>query len=103
MPRCVRAPLFALMSALFAMCAIGCSSDPASAPDSVENPSAAVAPTFPPANNIEVSDAVPTLEELNEMGIGDQSAECFIATIDPDGTGRVASAELFLEAWAACL
>lgn len=87
-----------------------CSSDPAVEPAEPSRPTTTAAPAVSetpapadPPNNITVSDAVPTLEELRNMGIADQAAECFINTIDPDGTGTVQSADLFIEAFGACL
>jgi hypothetical protein len=59
--------------------------------------------TQAPAGPIVVSDAVPSLAELHDLGIGEAAAECFVSTIDPEGTGRVAGAELFMEALARCL
>jgi len=49
------------------------------------------------------SDAVPSIEELLETGLSESQAVCFRETIDPDGTGRVASAELFGQAFGECL
>lgn len=49
-----------------------------------------------------VSDAVPSVQELLDIGLTQTQAECFIATIDPDETGRVQSAELFVEALSTC-
>jgi PBP1b-binding outer membrane lipoprotein LpoB len=54
-------------------------------------------------NSLRATDAVPTLDQLSEMGVGDEVAACFVATIDPDGTGRVANVDLFVEAIATCL
>ena len=56
-----------------------------------------------PLSNLRVTDAVPTLEQLREMGVGDEAAACFVATIGPNNTGRVANVELFIEAMAACI
>lgn len=49
-----------------------------------------------------VSDAVPTKQELLDIGLTDAQAECFIATIDPNETGRVETADLFVEALSTC-
>lgn len=43
------------------------------------------------------------LDQLSEMGVGDEAAACFVATIDPDNTGRVTNVDLVVEAIAACL
>ncbi len=56
-----------------------------------------------PLSNLRVTDAVPTLGQLREMGVGDEVAACFVATIDPDNTGRVTNVDLFVDAIAACL
>jgi len=63
--------------------------------DSLIEPLAA---PIPATSNVAVSDAVPSVEELLDSGLTPNQADCFIETIDPDGTGRVASAELFAEA-----
>lgn len=49
-----------------------------------------------------VSDAVPSVQELLDIGLTEEQAECFITTIDPDETGRVQNAELFVEALSTC-
>jgi hypothetical protein len=96
---------------LTAVLVVACSSGSSGSTDSVDPPVEATseptteplvtAPSRPPSN-LRVSDAVPTLDELRNMGIGDGSAKCFIAIIDPDDTGRVTSVDLFIEALAAC-
>ncbi len=53
-------------------------------------------------SSVVISDAVPSLEELRALGLDDEAADCFRTTIDPDGTGRVANAELFVKALGAC-
>ena len=90
--------LVAATACLLAL-ATACSSEPAASP--APTPTAAPAPRA--TSNIVVSDAVPSLEELRDLGLSESAAKCFIATIDPEGTGRVSSADLFLEAWANCL
>lgn len=60
-------------------------------------------PAVRPTSSAVVSDEVPTLQELLDTGLSEQQAECFIETIDPDNTGRVASAELFMEAFSECV
>ena len=67
-----------------------------------DSPTAAASPGPTRAPGIVTSDAVPSLDELRALGLGDAAAQCFISTIDPQGTGRVASADLFLEAFATC-
>lgn len=49
-----------------------------------------------------VSDEVPSVQELLDIGLTPTQAECFISTIDPDGTGRIQHADLFLEALGSC-
>ena len=56
-----------------------------------------------PTTAVTVSDAVPTLQELRDAGLTDEQAECFTTTIDPDNTGRVTDADLFLEAFGGCV
>jgi|GEM_PF-3407765 len=51
-----------------------------------------------PAGPATTSDAVPSTQELLDIGLTEEQAACFINTIDPDNTGRVANAELFAEA-----
>jgi len=60
-------------------------------------------PTAPPlaAESVPaVSDRVPQVDELLELDMTVDEAECFISTIDPDGNGRMDDPDLFFEALA---
>lgn len=50
-----------------------------------------------------VSDRVPPIEELLDLGLDRTAATCFVATVDPDGDGRIGDPALFMEAFAACM
>ena len=71
-------------------------------PTSVVDP-APTSAAADPGGTIPRSDAVPSTEELLDSGLSESQARCFRQTIDPDNTGRVASAELFGQAFAECL
>gem|GEM_PF-6667758 len=60
------------------------------------------APLPPTPTSPVVSDEVPSMQELRDTGLSEEQAECFITTIDPNGTGRVTSADLFMEALGKC-
>jgi len=79
---------------LFAVAACSSGSGATNEPAPTPQPSPTVAVT--------VSDAVPSLERLEGMGLSPDQAKCFTETIDPEGTGRVQSAELFMEAFSTC-
>lgn len=100
-----RSKLMLVVVALLAVAACSSSESPETAP--VTEPEASTAPTVNPdasgPPDIVASDVVPTVEEFLEIGLTRDQAECFIAEIDPEGTGRVGSAELFTQAFAACL
>ena len=50
---------------------------------------------IPPAPTVPiVSDEVPSRQELLDIGLNEAQVECFITTIDPNGTGRVESLSL---------
>lgn len=74
---------------------------PATDPTATETPTTEPQPE--PTSSIVVSNRVPSLQELMDMGIEQASAECFIETIDPNGTGQVANVDLFMAAFGACL
>jgi len=76
---------------------------PAAAPDEPTAVTVSPEPPSPEPPLAVASDLVPSVEELVEIGLTTAQAECFIAEIDPEGTGRVGSAELFTAAFAACL
>jgi len=75
--------------------------EPQPDPTATETPTTEPQPE--PTSSIVVSNRVPSLQELMDMGIEQPSAECFIETIDPNGTGQVANVDLFMAAFGACL
>ena len=65
--------------------------------------STAPPPAPRPTSSVRVSNEVPTVQELMDTGLSEEQAECFIRMMDPNDTGEITDASLFMQAFGECV